>query len=163
MEPVTYRPIGVVRSPYTALTGMPLQPVAAPDVAGTVEVAPEFQAGLRDIAGFSHLILLYHLHEMEGYALEVRPFLDEEEHGIFATRAPKRPNSIGLSVMRLEREGGTLHITGVDILDGTPLLDIKPHVPLFDSLEGGADRLVHRQHRQGLHRARRRPLPVSGR
>jgi tRNA-Thr(GGU) m(6)t(6)A37 methyltransferase TsaA len=137
METISYAPIGVVHSPFTALAGMPLQPVAATEVVATVEVLPAFQAGLRDLDGFSHLILLCHLHLMRGHALEVTPFLDTVSHGIFATRSPKRPNAIGLSVVRLLRvEGGTLHLAEVDLVDGTPVLDIKPYVPAFDSREG---------------------------
>lgn len=134
METITYTPIGVVRSPFTELAGMPLQSVAATDVLATVEVFPEYQAGLRDLDGFSHLILLCHLHLMHGHTLEVMSFLDTVSHGVFATRAPRRPNPIGLSVVRLLRvEGGTLHLTEVDLVDGTPVLDIKPYIPTFDS------------------------------
>jgi tRNA-Thr(GGU) m(6)t(6)A37 methyltransferase TsaA len=102
---------------------------------GRVVVQPEYEAGLEDVEGFSHMILLYHFDRAApGYALEVTPFLDEEVHGLFATRYPRRPNAIGLSVVQLvEREGCTLHVAGIDVLDGTPLLDIKPYVPPFDA------------------------------
>ena len=130
---ITYIPIGIIHSPYTELVGMPIQPTAARGVAGTVEVSPEYCAGLKDLDGFSHIILLYHFHRSQGYALEVKPFMDDETRGLFSTRAPRRPNPIGLSVVRLVAvEGCTLHIEDVDILDGTPLLDIKPYVPAFD-------------------------------
>jgi tRNA-Thr(GGU) m(6)t(6)A37 methyltransferase TsaA len=113
---------------------MPIQPSRARDVEGIIEVFPEFQEGLSDLEGFSHLILLYHFHRVRGYSLRVIPFLDKEPRGIFATRAPKRPNPIGLSVVRLRgMEGNRLWVLDVDILDGTPLLDIKPYVPEFDS------------------------------
>jgi tRNA-Thr(GGU) m(6)t(6)A37 methyltransferase TsaA len=102
-------------------------------VQGRVEVFPEFTAGLKDLDGFSHIMLLYHFHRTEGFSLTVTPFMDSQPRGLFATRAPRRPNPIGLSVVRLLRcEGNILHIENVDILDGTPLLDIKPYVPEFD-------------------------------
>jgi tRNA-Thr(GGU) m(6)t(6)A37 methyltransferase TsaA len=130
---ITYQPIGVIRSPFTSVTGMPIQPPGAVGIEGTAVVNPEFLEGLRDLDGFSHLILLYHFHQVTESQLVVTPFLDQQPRGVFATRAPKRPNPIGLSVVRLMRvEGNTLHIQDVDILDGTPLLDIKPYVPEFD-------------------------------
>ncbi len=133
MQAITYTPIGVIHTPWIEMAGTPVQSVAADDAAGRVEITPEYAAGLRDIAGFSHLILLYHLHHITGSALEVTPYLDTATHGIFATRSPKRPNAIGFSVVRLVGvDGATLHIRGVDMLDGTPLLDIKPYVPAFD-------------------------------
>jgi tRNA-Thr(GGU) m(6)t(6)A37 methyltransferase TsaA len=133
MDAVTLQPIGVIRTPWTEMAGMPLQAVAAEGVRGTVEIAAEYAAGLRDLEGFSHLILLYHLHRMTGYALEVTPYLDTRKRGVFATRSPKRPNPIGFSVVRLVHvEACTLTIEDVDMLDGTPLLDLKPYVPAFD-------------------------------
>jgi tRNA-Thr(GGU) m(6)t(6)A37 methyltransferase TsaA len=113
---------------------MPIQPAGAAGVKGTVEVFEEFQDGLQDLDGFSHVVLLYLFHRSEGYNLKVVPFMDTNPRGLFATRAPKRPNPIGLSVVRLDKiENGVLHIRNVDMLDGTPLLDIKPYVPEFDS------------------------------
>jgi len=130
---VTYRPIGVIHSPYTERHGMPIQASFAEGAAGTVEVQSEYAAGLQDLQGFSHIVLIYHFHLSKGYALRVQPFLEDSEHGVFATRAPRRPNPIGISVVRLERvEGYVLHVSGVDVVDGTPLLDIKPYVPRFD-------------------------------
>lgn len=115
---------------------MPIQPSGAAGIRGTVELFPEFADGLKDLDGFSHLILLYRFHESQGFKLTVTPFLDSEPRGVFATRAPKRPNPIGLSIVRLIRiQGSTLEIENVDILDGTPLLDIKPYVPEFDQQE----------------------------
>ena len=129
-----HRPIGIIHSPFTDPAGMPIQPSGASDVKGTVEVFVEYKCGLQDLDGFSHIILLYQFHRSRGFALCVVPFLDTVLRGIFATRSPRRPNHIGLSVVRLERlDGRVLHIAGVDILDGTPLLDIKPYVPEFDS------------------------------
>jgi tRNA-Thr(GGU) m(6)t(6)A37 methyltransferase TsaA len=113
---------------------MPIQPAGAAGVKGTVEVFDEYKAGLKDLEGFSHIILVYCFHRSAGFELEVVPFLDQEPRGLFATRAPRRPNPIGLSTVQLERiEDGILFIRNVDIIDGTPLLDIKPYVPDFDS------------------------------
>ena len=136
MSEITYRPIGVIRTPFKEPKGTPIQPTGATGIKGTVQVEPEYREGLKDIDGFSHLILLYHFHLTEGYSLRVQPYLDKERHGMFATRIPGRPNPIGLSVVRLVGvEGCTLHIEDVDIIDGTPLLDIKPYVPAFDMRE----------------------------
>lgn len=131
---IEMHPIGVIHSPFTELSGMPIQPAGAAGVLGTVEIFEKYQAGLKDLDGFSHLVLLYHFHGSQGFNLEVVPFMDTVPRGLFATRAPKRPNPIGLSIVELDRiEAGVLHIRNVDILDGTPLLDIKPYVPKFDA------------------------------
>ncbi len=136
MKIVQYKPIGIINSPFKEPKGMPIQPVRAKGVSGTVELQPEYEEGLKDIEGFSHIILIYHFHLSEGYSLKVKPFLDDTLRGLFATRAPKRPNPVGVSVVRLEKiEGTTLYISNVDIVDGTPLLDIKPYVPDFDKGE----------------------------
>ena len=133
MQTITYTPIGIVRSPFTTLAGMPIHTVAAQGVGATIELEPGYAAGLRDIGGFSHLLVISHLHLMQGYALEVTPFMDTAPHGVFATRSPRRPNPIGLSIVRLIGvEGATLHIEEVDLIDGTPVLDIKPYVPQLD-------------------------------
>ncbi|WP_371372420.1 tRNA (N6-threonylcarbamoyladenosine(37)-N6)-methyltransferase TrmO [Sporomusa aerivorans] len=130
---ISYKPIGIIRSPFKEPKGTPIQAAAAADVAGIIEVGPEYAAGLKDIAGFSHLILLYHFHLVREPSLVVKPFLDNEPHGIFATRSPARPNAIGFSIVRLAKvEGNKLHIRDVDIIDGTPLIDIKPYVAEFD-------------------------------
>lgn len=126
------RPIGVIRTPFADLEGMPVQPAGARGVAGTVELYDEYAAGLLDIDGFSHAILLYAFHRSTGYEAIVTPFLDSDPHGVFATRAPRRPNPIGLSVVRITGvEGPVLRVENIDVLDGTPLLDIKPYVPSF--------------------------------
>jgi len=131
---IEFQAIGVIHTPFTKPDGMPIQPAGATGVKGTVEVFERYRAGLKDLDGFSHIILLYHFHRSQGFSLHVTPFMDSEPHGLFATRAPKRPNPIGLSVVQLNKiEDGVLHIQNVDILDGTPLLDIKPYVPEFDS------------------------------
>jgi tRNA-Thr(GGU) m(6)t(6)A37 methyltransferase TsaA len=133
---VTFRPIGVIRSEHTSADATPIQPVYARDCPGQVEISPEFAAGLADIEGFSHLYLLYWLHRADPPQLRVKPYLQDLEHGIFATRAPCRPNPIGLSLVRLvRREGRVLYLAGVDVLDGTPLLDLKPYAPRYDTVE----------------------------
>ena len=133
MDPVSFRPIGVIRSPFTDIDGMPIQAVAAAGIRGRIELDPDVAGGLADIEGFSHLTLIYHLHRITVPKLTVTPFLDRTPHGIFATRSPSRPNPIGLSTVRLLGVAGTtLEIEDVDILDRTPLLDIKPYVPAFD-------------------------------
>jgi tRNA-Thr(GGU) m(6)t(6)A37 methyltransferase TsaA len=131
---IVYVPIGVVHSPFKEPKGTPIQPPGAEGVAGTVEVFPEYVEGLKDLGGFSHIILLYHFHLSKKSPLRVRPYMDDETHGVFAMRGPSRPNPIGLSIVRLDRiEGNVLHIQNVDIVDGTPVLDIKPYVPEFDA------------------------------
>ena len=130
----SYRPIGVIRSPFREPAGMPIQPGGARGVPGWVEVFEEYRTGLADLDGFSRIILLYPFHRSSGYSLMVTPFLDTCPRGLFSTRAPRRPNALGLSIVRLTGvKDGELTIGDVDILDGTPLLDIKPYVPAFDS------------------------------
>jgi len=129
------RPIGVIHSPFTDKNQTPIQPSRSQAI-GQVEVYPEFAEGLQDVEGFSHVILLYVFHCSTGYTLRVKPFLDDALHGLFATRYPCRPNPIGLSIVCLiARHDNVLEIEGVDVLDGTPLLDIKPYVPDFDARE----------------------------
>ncbi len=131
---ITMTPIGVIHSPYQTVESMPIQPSGAAEVAGRVVIDSAFADGLEDTEGFSHLILLYCFHRSRGYELRVKPFLDDLHRGLFATRAPRRPNPIGISTVALiRRDGNILHIRGVDVLDGTPLLDIKPYVPAFDA------------------------------
>jgi tRNA-Thr(GGU) m(6)t(6)A37 methyltransferase TsaA len=130
---ITYQPIGVIHSPFTDLMEMPIQPTGSSSAPGTIEIYPQFAADLQYLDGFSHLILIYHLHKVTRTDLTVTPFLDSQPRGVFATRAPIRPNPIGLSIVRLERvEGTTIFLGNIDILDDTPLLDIKPYVPDFD-------------------------------
>jgi tRNA-Thr(GGU) m(6)t(6)A37 methyltransferase TsaA len=142
---IEYEPIGMIHSPFQTIEGMPIQPSGATGVQGTIELFPRFSQGLRDLDGFSHIVLIYHFHRSTGYSLLVIPFLDSVERGVFATRAPKRPNSIGLSVVRLVQvDGNILHVEDIDVLDGTPLLDIKPYVPEFDQHLG--DRIGWLEH-----------------
>jgi tRNA-Thr(GGU) m(6)t(6)A37 methyltransferase TsaA len=129
-----FTPIGIIHSPFLEPENMPIQPTGAASIKGTIEVFEDFQAGLKDLDGFSHIILLYHFHRSHSFDLQVIPFMDTVPRGLFATRAPKRPNPIGLSIVQLDKiEEGVLYIRNVDILDGTPLLDIKPYVPEFDA------------------------------
>ena len=131
---ITYRSIGVVRSPFSKVEGMPIQPSRALDVEGVLEIEAEFQAGLKDLDGFSHLIAVCHLHLVSGSDLTVVPFLDTEPRGVFATRAPKRPNAIAVSVLRIKNvDGERIQVLDIDLLDGTPILDVKPYVPEFDA------------------------------
>jgi tRNA (adenine37-N6)-methyltransferase len=133
---VVFTPIGIIHTPFTEPQGVPVQAQGGKNIRGSVEVYEQFAAGLKDLDGFSHIVLLYHFHLNQDYSLEVRPFLDEEPRGLFATRAPKRPNPIGISVVRLiEIKGNILLIEDVDMINGTPLLDIKPYVPAFDVRE----------------------------
>jgi len=126
-------PIGAIRSPFTDPKGMPIQPTFSRAI-GRVEVFAEYAEGLQDLEAFSHVILIYVLHRAAGYSLRVKPFLDDVARGLFATRYPCRPNPIGLSTVRLlARRDNVLEVEGIDVLDGTPLLDIKPYVPEFDS------------------------------
>ncbi len=129
---ILLRPIGVIHSPFSEKDKTPIQ-ASRSQAIGQVEIYPEFADGLKDIEALSHIYLLYAFHESSGYQLLVKPFLDDREHGIFATRYPYRPNPIGLSIVKLlSCENNVLTIEGVDVLDGTPLLDIKPYVPDFD-------------------------------
>lgn len=126
---VTMRPIGIVKSPYTETSQIPKGFGARHEAEGTLEILPEFEQGLTDIEGFSHLYVIWVFDRAEGYELMGRPPTDSKPHGVFATRSPRRPNPIGLSVVRLlGREGGRLRVAGVDMLDGTPILDIKPYL-----------------------------------
>jgi tRNA-Thr(GGU) m(6)t(6)A37 methyltransferase TsaA len=128
----TMRPIGLIHSPFTDKTQTPIQPTRSQAV-GTVELYPEYADGLKGVEGFSHIFLLYVFHQSVGFNLLVQPFLDDKFHGLFATRHPCRPNPLGLSIVRLlRRHENLLEIEGVDVLDNTPLLDIKPYVPDFD-------------------------------
>jgi tRNA-Thr(GGU) m(6)t(6)A37 methyltransferase TsaA len=132
---VVYRPIGVIHSGHTTAERTPIQPVYAKGCPGRAEILPEFEEGLSDLEGFSHVYLIYHFHTAGPGKLRVKPFLQDRERGVFATRAPGRPNPVGLSIVELvRREGRVLYLDGVDILDGTPLLDIKPYTARFDCI-----------------------------
>ncbi len=134
-----YSPIGTIRSPFRDVEGMPIQPNGARGVRGTVEVSGQYREGLADLDGFARIILIYAFHACKDHCLTVTPFLDTAPRGVFATRSPRRPNAIGLSIVRLIVVKDTiLEVEDVDVLDGTPLLDIKPYVPEFDSYPGSA-------------------------
>jgi tRNA-Thr(GGU) m(6)t(6)A37 methyltransferase TsaA len=130
---IHFRRIGIIHSPHRVSEETPIQPAFARGAIGRAEIFPEFEEGLKDLDGFSHICLLYHFHRAGPARLIVTPFLDDTPRGVFSTRAPRRPNPIGLSIVRLlKREGLNLHLDELDILDGTPLLDIKPYVPRFE-------------------------------
>lgn len=158
---ITFFPIGVIRSEHKEARQTPIQPAYAKGCQGRIEIFPQFAEGLRDLEGFSHLYLIFHFHRAEPARLIVKPFLQDIERGVFATRAPCRPNAIGLSIVELiRREDNVLHLDGVDILDGTPLLDIKPYTAKFDRIaatrngwqdeveEATAQRLGRREYRK---------------
>ena len=134
---LNYQPIGLLRTPFKNIAEMPIQPAGARGTVGSIELRTDLVEGLRDLDGFSHIIVLYHFHRTANIALTVTPFLDAQPHGLFATRAPSRPNPLGLSVLRLLKiDGATLEVEGVDMLDETPVIDIKPYVPIFDHPSG---------------------------
>lgn len=133
---INYQAIGIINTPHNAKEGMPIQATAAQGIQGTVIIDPQYAEGLTDLEGFSHIYLIYFFHKSVGYQLMTKPFLDDQKHGVFSTRAPKRPNAIGLSVVKLiSVKGNVLEIENIDVLDGTPLLDIKPYIPDFDHQE----------------------------
>ncbi len=140
MKKICYKPIGIIHSGHKQMEGTPIQSTLSKDSSGQVEVFPEYALGLKDLEGFSHIILIYHFHLSKGYSLLSRPFLENKKHGIFAIRSPKRPNPIGLSVVKLEKKANNiLHISEVDIVEGAMLLDIKPYVSKFDVRSGTKD------------------------
>jgi len=129
----TFRPIGKISTPWSRQEGSPIQGAFAPDSRGEIEVYPEYAPGLDDVGGFSHIVVLYAFHRTEGFSLRVKPYMDDTERGLFATRAPRRPNPIGVTVVRvLGVKENRVMVSGVDMLDGTPLLDIKPYIPDLD-------------------------------
>ncbi len=131
---ISIQPIGVIHTPHHDISNMPIQPIAAVGIKGYIELFPEYVDGLTDLQGFSHITLVYHFHKIEGYQLMVKPFMDNVEHGIFACKAPKRPNAIGISTVKLLKvENNLVHIEMVDMLDQTPLIDIKPFFPKYDN------------------------------
>jgi len=130
---ITFNQIGIIHTPFKTREGMPIQSAQAKGVKGNIVLNKELIEGLKDLEGFSHIILIYFFHKSHGFELKVTPFLGNKRHGVFSTRAPKRPNSIGISVVHLLNvEENILTIENVDILDGTPLLDIKPYISEFD-------------------------------
>ena len=149
MDEIKYKPIGIIHSPFKEPKGTPIQTTAAIGIDGKVEVFSEYAEGLKDVEGFSHIILVCHFHLSGKPSLKVKPFMDTQMRGVFATRAPSRPNPIGISIVRLVKiEENILHVQDVDIIDGTPLLDIKPYVCEFDPKEvnkiGWLEKNVHK-------------------
>ncbi len=131
---IKIQPIGIINTPYKEPKGIPIQGKFKRGIAGTARIFPEYKTGLKDLAGFSHVILIYYFNRSKEEKLTGKPFLEDTEHGIFAIRSPHRPNHIGFSIVKLKSiKGNTITFTEVDILDGTPLLDIKPYVKHFDS------------------------------
>ncbi len=168
VEPVVYRPIGIVVSPHTELDGMPLQPIADEDGASRIEIFEPHRGSLEDLDGFTHVWVLAHLHESAGWDTVVPTFLDDRTHGTFATRSPHRPNPIGLSLARIVAvEELAVVVEGIDLLDETPVLDLKPYVPLFDTpqqevrfgwFEGRAERVFRRRSDERFAMRSRRPI-----
>ena len=133
-DEICFTPIGTIHTLYKTPEGMPIQCPGETGKTGSICIFPPYQEALADLDGFERIILLYHFHGVRGWSPKVVPYLDTTERGLFATRAPRRPNPIGLSVVRLlHLEDGVIEVADIDILDGTPLLDIKPYVPGFDS------------------------------
>ncbi len=165
---IVFTPIGVIHSEHIRSEETPIQPAFAGGCPGTAVLAPEYAEGLKDIEGFSHLLLLYYFHKSGPFSLVVKPFLDDIPRGLFATRHPCRPNGIGLSIVRLIRcERNTLYLEDVDILDGTPLLDIKPFLPGCDIPQeargGWTERLDPQEsERRGRRGYRSKSLKKSG-
>ncbi len=150
---ISFEPIGIIHTPFHDITGVPIQPrMAAPDIKGWIDLLPAYQEGLSDLEGFDRIWLIFHLHEAKKFHLHVTPFLDSTKKGLFATRAPSRPNGIGLSCVRLLNIQGTrIEIAEMDIVDNTPLLDIKPYSPRFDAYpnvrSGWLDHIKERESR----------------
>lgn len=140
MYNIKYKSIGIINTPYKERSGMPIQQTGAQGVKGTITIEPEYTEGLKDLDNFSHVILIYHFHLIKEYKLTLVPFMDDKPRGVFSTRAPKRPCPIGFSVVKLNKiEGDTLYIENIDVLNETPLLDIKPYIPNVDCVK--ADKL----------------------
>ena len=135
-EKIEIKPIGIIHTPHKKPKGIPIQGKFERDVTGQIELFPEYRQGLKDIEGFSHIILVYYFDRSKDEKLISRPFLEDEPHGIFAIRSPHRPNHIGVSIVELKKiENNIITFSEVDMLDNTPLLDIKPYVSHFDSRE----------------------------
>ncbi len=136
MKDIYVKPIGIIHTPYTKPEDVPIQGKFATNIIGTAEIFPEYQEGLKDLGGFSHVYLIYHFDRAQEGKLVGKPFLEDEEHGIFAIRSPNRPNRVGISVVKIEKvENNSIIFSEVDLLDGTPLIDIKPYISHFDLRE----------------------------
>ncbi len=129
-EEIVYKPIGIIHTPFKGIDGTPHQPTAGKNVEGVIEIQPDYAEGLSDLEGFSHIILIYHFHLSVDYSLKIKPFRHDHIRGVFATRSPRRPNPIGMSIVRLVKiDREKIYIKDIDVVDGTPLLDIKPYIP----------------------------------
>ena len=147
---IKLKPTGIIRTPYKEPKGMPIQGKFEEDVIGTIRLFSQYQAGLKDIEGFLHLILIYYFHQSKEERLVGKPFLEDKEHGIFAIRSPHRPNHIGFSIVKLKSvRKNIITFSQVDILDGTPLLDIKPYVSHFDSRKQVKNGWIDRHFKNG--------------
>jgi tRNA-Thr(GGU) m(6)t(6)A37 methyltransferase TsaA len=136
MNQIIFKSIGIIHSPFTQIEGTPIQPSAASGIKGNIVINEEYVDGLSDLDGFSHIYLLYHLHLSKSFNLKVKPFLDDQQSGVFSTRAPNRPNPIGLSVVKLIKiDYNTIQIENVDIVDGTTLIDIKPYIHEMNAIK----------------------------
>lgn len=149
MNEINFKPIGLIHSPFKSPKGVPIQTTAAKGVKGRIEIYPEFAEGLTDLDGFSHIMLISYFHMVKNASLVVTPFLDSHQHGVFATRASGRPNPIGFSIVELEKiDGNFLYVLDVDLVNGTPILDIKPCIPQFDFKEvtkiGWLQNVIHK-------------------
>ncbi|RTR28940.1 tRNA (N6-threonylcarbamoyladenosine(37)-N6)-methyltransferase TrmO [Shewanella atlantica] len=137
---IKFNPIGYAKTPFTQIENVPVQGAGISKDIGELILDEEYASGLDDLDGFSHIYIVFHIHKSEGYDLKVKPFLDNEHRGIFATRSPKRPNAIGLSIVEIERvEANRIFVRGIDLLDGTPILDIKPYIQSFDNIKNTKD------------------------
>jgi len=135
MSEVLIKSIGVIKTPFNKKEGMPIQPTGAKGIKAIIEMHPQYVDGLNDLAGFSHIILIYHFHKSNGYSFRTKPFMDDQMRGVFATRAPRRPNPIGISLVKLNKiENNIIHIENIDVLNDTPLFDIKPYIPGVDDV-----------------------------
>ena len=149
-QDIIVKPIGVIHTPYSEAKGIPIQGKFEEGVLGAAEVFPEYRKGLKDVEGFSHVYLIYHFDRAKEEKLIGKPFLEDDSHGIFAIRGPNRPNHIGISIVKVEKvEGNTITFSEVDILDGTPLLDIKPYVSHFDSRENVRNGWIEEHFKEG--------------
>ncbi|MCL1057209.1 tRNA (N6-threonylcarbamoyladenosine(37)-N6)-methyltransferase TrmO [Shewanella gelidimarina] len=137
---IEFTPIGYAKTPFKQIENVPVQGAGISKDIGELILNEEYTLGLDDLNGFSHIYIVFHIHKSEGYELKVKPFLDNEHRGIFATRSPKRPNAIGLSIVEIERvEANRIFVRGIDLLDGTPILDIKPYIQSFDNIKNTKD------------------------
>jgi tRNA-Thr(GGU) m(6)t(6)A37 methyltransferase TsaA len=149
-QPIVMRPIGVIHSPYKEEKGTPIQGVFGAQAEAWIELKEKYVLGLKDLDGFSHAILLYYFHKSDREEIVAKPYLQKEEHGIFAIRSPHRPNHIGFSVVKIKKiTGKRLYFTEVDVLDGTPVLDIKPYVKQFDCREKAKSGWIERHFKDG--------------